>query len=94
MSIGSVLSWMICGLVVGICARFLIGSQSMSLLMTMLLGIAGALIGGFLYSIVQGSSAEPFSLATHNWYGWVVAIMGAMLLVWIYPFFYPRQWWE
>jgi len=30
----------------------------------------------------------------HNWYGWIVAILGAMLLVWTYPFFYPRKWWN
>ncbi len=43
MSIGSIISWILCGLVVGLCARFLVpGRQSMSLLMTTLLGIAGA----------------------------------------------------
>ena len=55
MSIGSILSWMVCGLVVGICARFLVpGRQYMSLLMTALLGIGGALLGGFLYSVIRG----------------------------------------
>ena len=34
----------------------------------------------------------PFSLASHNWYGWIVAIPVAMLLVWIYPYLYPRRW--
>ena len=95
MSIGSILSWMVCGLVVGICARFLVpGRQYMSLLMTALLGIGGALLGGFLYSVIRGASAQPFSLASHNWYGWIVAILGAMLLVWMYPVLYPRRWWN
>ena len=35
---------------------------------------------------------QPFSLASHKWYGWIVAIPGAMLLVRIYP--YPRRWWN
>ncbi len=95
MSIGSILSWMLCGLIVGIIARFLVPSpQTLSLPMTILLGIAGALVGGFLYSVVLGASVEPFSLASHNWYGWLVAIAGAMLLMWVYPYVYPRQWWE
>jgi uncharacterized membrane protein YeaQ/YmgE (transglycosylase-associated protein family) len=95
MSIGSVVAWIVCGLVVGLCARLLVpGRQSMSLPMTTLLGIAGALVGGFLYSVIQGASVEPFSLASHNWYGWIVAILGAMLLVWIYPLIYPRRWWN
>jgi uncharacterized membrane protein YeaQ/YmgE (transglycosylase-associated protein family) len=45
MSIGSIISWIVCGLVVGILARFLVpGRQSMSLLMTIVLGIAGAFV--------------------------------------------------
>ena len=41
MSIGSILSWIVCGLVVGICARFLVPMrQSMTLSMTAVLGIA------------------------------------------------------
>jgi len=59
-----------------------------------LLGIAGALLGGFLYSLIQGASVEPFSLARQNWYGWIVAILGAMALVWMYPLAYPRKWWN
>ena len=95
MSIGSIVSWLVCGLVVGIFARFFVpGRQYMSLSMTALLGVVGALLGGFLYSVIQGASVEPFSLASHNWYGWIVAILGAMLLVWAYPFFYPRRWWK
>lgn len=95
MSIGSVISWIVCGLVVGICARFLVpGRQYMSLMMTAVLGIGGALLGGFLYSLIQGASVEPFSLASHNWYGWIVAILGATLLVWMYPYAYPRRWWN
>ncbi|NQU36132.1 MAG: GlsB/YeaQ/YmgE family stress response membrane protein [Actinobacteria bacterium] len=76
MSIGSILSWMVCGLVVGICARFLVpGRQYMSLLMTTMLGIGGTLLGGFLYSVIRGASVQPFSLASHNWYGWIVAFV-------------------
>ncbi|MFN0197672.1 MAG: GlsB/YeaQ/YmgE family stress response membrane protein [Planctomycetaceae bacterium] len=95
MSVETIISWIVCGLVVGICARFLIpGRQYMSLPMTAILGIVGAIVGGYLYSLGQGASAQPFSLTSHNWYGWIVSILGAMLVVWIYPFFYPRKWWN
>jgi uncharacterized membrane protein YeaQ/YmgE (transglycosylase-associated protein family) len=86
MSIESILSWIVCGLIVGIIARFLVpGRQSMGLMMTSLLGIAGALVGGFLYALIQGESAQPFSLSGNNWYGWIVSILGAVLLVWAWP---------
>lgn len=95
MSIGSILSWIVCGLIVGACARFLVpGRQSMSLAMTTLLGICGALLGGFLYSLINGPSVEPFSLGSQNWYGWGVALLGGIFVVWFYPQVYPRKWWS
>ena len=63
MSVGSLRSWMLCGLIVGLIAHLLVpGRQNLSLLM-MVLGIVGAVVGGFLYSLIQGTSAEPFSLS-------------------------------
>ena len=95
MSIVSILSWIVCGLVVGICARFLVpGRQYLTLPMTVLMGIGGALVGGILYSFVRGTSVQPFSLDSQNWYGWIVAILGGMLVVWVYPFVFPRRWWN
>jgi uncharacterized membrane protein YeaQ/YmgE (transglycosylase-associated protein family) len=92
MTIGSIVSWILCGLIVGLVARLLVpGRQTMGLPTTIALGIAGALVGGFLYSLVRGDSVRPFSMASHNWYGWIVSILGAMLLVWIYPRVYSRR---
>lgn len=87
MSLGNILSWIVCGLIVGLIARFLVpGRQSLGLMMTSLLGIAGALVGGFLYALlIQGESARPFSLSGNNWYGWGVSILGGVLLVWAWP---------
>ncbi len=95
MTLQSLFGWIICGLIVGACARFLVpGRQTMSVAMTTVLGIAGALVGGFLYAQIRGPSTEPFSLTDHNWYGWIVSILGGMLVVWIYPQIYPRRWWQ
>ena len=93
MSIGTVLSWMFCGLIVGTFARFLVpGRQSMGILMTALLGIGGALLGGFIYSFLDGRPDAPFALTTDRWAGWIVAILGAMLLLWISPYALRRRW--
>jgi uncharacterized membrane protein YeaQ/YmgE (transglycosylase-associated protein family) len=95
MNVGTLLSWMLCGLVVGLIARLLVpGRQSMSLFLTMVLGIVGAVVGGFLYSLVQGAPSEPFSLAGNAWHGWIVAIFGAALVLWAYGNLYPRRWWQ
>jgi uncharacterized membrane protein YeaQ/YmgE (transglycosylase-associated protein family) len=66
----------------------------MSLFLTMVLGIVGAVVGGFLYSLVQGAPREPFSLSGNAWPGWIVAILGAVLVLWAYGTLYPRRWWQ
>ena len=95
MSIGSILSWMLCGLIVGLIARLIVPQRlNISLLFTMVLGIVGALVGGFLYTLVQGTPSEPFSFSGNAWHGWIVAILGAVLVLWAYGTLYPRRWWQ
>ena len=73
-----IISWAVCGLVVGAIARLLVpGRQSMSLLMTMVLGIVGALVGGGIASLF--TDAEPF-----HWANWLFSILGGVIVVWIY----------
>ena len=95
MSVGTILSWVLCGLIVGLIARLLVpGRLSMGLLLTMVLGIIGAVVGGLLYSLIQGAPSEPFSLSGNAWHGWVVAIFGAMLVLWAYGAMYPKRWYQ
>jgi uncharacterized membrane protein YeaQ/YmgE (transglycosylase-associated protein family) len=86
---------MVCGLIVGLIARFLLpGRQRMGLLLTMVLGIVGAVVGGFLYSLVQGAPRDPFSLSGNAWHGWIVAIIGAVVVLWAYVSLYSRRWYQ
>jgi uncharacterized membrane protein YeaQ/YmgE (transglycosylase-associated protein family) len=90
MSFSTILSWMLCGLIVGLIARLLVpGRQSLGLFLTMVLGIVGAVVGGFLYSLIQGAPSEPFSLSGNAWHGWIVAILGAMLVLWAFVVLSP-----
>src|SRR3954451_21380710 len=95
MTIGSLLSWMLCGLIVGLIARLLVPQRlNISLLFTMVLGIVGALVGGFLFTLIQGPPSEPFSLSGNAWHGWIVAILGSVLVLWLYGLLYPKRWWQ
>jgi uncharacterized membrane protein YeaQ/YmgE (transglycosylase-associated protein family) len=87
---------MLCGLIVGLIARFLFpGRLNISLLLTMVLGLVGAVVGGFLYSLIQGAPSEPFSLSGNAWHGWIVSVLGAVLVLWAYAALYPRRrWWQ
>jgi uncharacterized membrane protein YeaQ/YmgE (transglycosylase-associated protein family) len=79
-TLGTILSWAVFGLVIGVIARFLYpGRQPMSILATMALGIVGSLLGGFIsYLLGNNPEAGPFRGA-----GWIMSIIGAMVVVWI-----------
>lgn len=78
--IGSLISWAVFGLVIGAIARFLYpGRQPMSLLMTMVLGIVGSFLGGFI-SWMFGFHPEEGAFRDA---GWIMSIIGAILVVWI-----------
>ena len=95
MSAGILLSWMACGLAVGLIARLLVQDwHRFGLLRTMVLGIIGALVGGFLHWLIRGTPGEPFSLSGNAWHGWIVAVLGGVLVLWAYATLYPRRWWQ
>jgi uncharacterized membrane protein YeaQ/YmgE (transglycosylase-associated protein family) len=95
MSVSTVLGWMACGLIVGLVARLLFpGRLSMGLLTTLGLGLAGAVVGGFFYSFIEAAPSDPFSLSANAGRSWFVAVLGAMLVLWVYVSFYPKRWWQ
>lgn len=70
-----ILGWMLFGLIVGAIARALYpGRQSIGLLGTMLLGIAGSFLGGFIaYWIIGGAMFQAS--------GWIGSIVGAVAII-------------
>ena len=72
-----IIGFLVFGLVVGALARLLKpGRQNLSILATLLLGVVGSLIGGFVASVL--GTGDYFEL---NIIGAVVAIIAAVLLV-------------
>ena len=72
------LSWILFGLVVGVLAKFLMpGKDPGGFIITVLLGIAGAVLGGWVTTLLgmgqDGQSA-----------GWIMSILGAIALLAIY----------
>ena len=73
-----ILSWIVFGLVVGIIAKLVMpGRDPGGFIVTMLLGIAGALLGGF------AGRAMGF-YGPNESAGWLMSIVGAILLLVIY----------
>ena len=80
-----ILSWILFGLVVGIIAKLLMpGRDPGGFIITILLGIAGALLGGFIGRAMGFYDAnEPA--------GWIVSILGAILLLALYRVMVRRR---
>lgn len=73
-----ILGWLLFGLVVGVVAKLLMpGRDPGGFVVTILLGIAGALVAGFLGRLLGWY--EPGEAA-----GFIMATLGAILLLFIY----------
>lgn len=83
----AVIGWIIFGFIVGLVARFLMpGSQPMGFILTTLLGIAGSFIGGYIGTLISGNHLD-----TSNPSGWIGAIVGALLLLFLYGMMAGRR---
>lgn len=81
----TILGWIFFGLIVGIVAKFLMpGRDPGGAIVTILLGIAGALVGGYLGRAL-------------GWYhvgdpvGFMMAVLGAIVLLILYRIVAPRR---
>ena len=80
-----VFAWILFGLVVGFIAKLLTpGRDPGGFIVTILLGIAGALVGGFLGR--QMGFYGPNESA-----GWLMSILGAVVLLLLYRFAFRRR---
>jgi uncharacterized membrane protein YeaQ/YmgE (transglycosylase-associated protein family) len=74
----AILSWIVFGLVIGIIAKLLMpGRDPGGFIITILLGIAGALIGGFIGRAMGLYSAGQSA-------GWIMSVLGAIILLALY----------
>jgi uncharacterized membrane protein YeaQ/YmgE (transglycosylase-associated protein family) len=79
----NILVWALFGLLAGVVAKFIFRQPGrggpMGLLLTILLGVAGAVIGGYVASHLFEWDINTFSIA-----GFAVAVGGAVLLLFLY----------
>lgn len=82
MDIIGILSWVVFGIIVGAIAKFIMpGNQGMGWLMTSVLGIIGALLGGFIANNLLGfgDDGNIWDIGTI-----AISVLGALLVLWIY----------
>ena len=77
-----ILGWIVLGLLAGVIAKAILpGNDPGGIIITMVIGIVGALLGGFLAQALLGRNTvdEFFDIST-----WLGAIAGAVLLLVVY----------
>ncbi|MBK6044219.1 GlsB/YeaQ/YmgE family stress response membrane protein [Streptomyces sp. MBT55] len=77
-----IIAWILIGLLAGAIAKALMpGKDPGGCLITMLLGIAGGLLGGWLGKVIFGADSIDgfFSLST-----WIAAVVGSVILLALY----------
>lgn len=75
-----ILSWILLGLIVGFLAKWIMpGRDPGGIIVTILIGIAGAMIGGAIASLAGLGTVSGFNL-----WSIIIAVLGAILLLAIY----------
>ena len=77
-----VFSWIVFGLIAGIVAKLLMpGRDPGGCIITMLLGVAGAFVGGFIYRLVTGTEVLYFGFDLASF---AIAVLGAVVVLVVY----------
>ena len=75
-----ILSWIIFGLIAGVIAKLIHpGDDPGGWIVTIILGIVGAFVGGWLGSLIFGIGVSGFNLSS-----FIVAIIGAIIVLVVY----------
>jgi uncharacterized membrane protein YeaQ/YmgE (transglycosylase-associated protein family) len=75
----SIIGWLVLGLIAGFIASKLYAGTGQGAVLDIVLGIVGAVVGGFLFSFIGAAPVTGFNL-----YSMFVAVVGAVVVLWLY----------
>ena len=75
----SIIAWLVLGAIAGFIASKIIESSGQGLLLDIVLGIVGAVVGGYVFTLLGAAPVTGFNL-----YSMFVAIVGAIIVLAIY----------
>ena len=76
-----IISWIILGLIAGFIASKIVNREGSGFLLDIVLGVIGALVGGYLFELVGHTGVTGLNL-----YSMFVAIVGAVVVLVVYHF--------
>ena len=75
----SIIGWLVLGLIAGFIASKIVNNSGQGVLLDIVLGIIGAVVGGYLFSAVGATPVTGFNL-----YSMFVAVVGAIIVLIVY----------
>ena len=75
----SILAWIILGLIAGFIGSRIVDKEGKGLWLNLALGIVGAIVGGVIFSAFGASGVTGVNL-----YSMIVAVIGSIVVLWIY----------
>jgi uncharacterized membrane protein YeaQ/YmgE (transglycosylase-associated protein family) len=75
----SIIAWLVLGLIAGFIASKIVNAQGQGVLLDIVLGIVGALVGGFIFSTVGEAGVTGL-----NAWSFLVAIIGSIIVLVLY----------
>ncbi len=82
----SILAWIVLGLIAGFIGSKIVNNTGQGVLVDILLGIVGAVVGGFLFNTFGAAGVTGLNL-----YSLLVAIVGAVVVLWLYHALVARR---
>jgi uncharacterized membrane protein YeaQ/YmgE (transglycosylase-associated protein family) len=74
-----IISWIILGLIAGFIGSKIVDKQGQGFWLNIALGIVGALVGGFIFDLVGSTGVTGLNI-----WSMIVAIIGSVVVLWIY----------
>jgi uncharacterized membrane protein YeaQ/YmgE (transglycosylase-associated protein family) len=75
----SFITWIVLGLIAGFIASKIVNKQGSGLLLDIVLGIVGAVVGGWLFAFLGAGGVSGVNL-----YSLLVAVVGAVVVLFMY----------
>jgi len=82
----SIIGWIILGLIAGFIGSKMVNKTGEGFFLDIVLGIVGAIVGGFLFTAVGATGVTGFNL-----YSMFVAVIGAIVLLVLYHAIFGRR---
>ena len=74
-----IIAWLVLGLIAGFIASKIMTDSGQGVFVDIILGVVGAFVGGFLFSFFGAAPVTGFNI-----YSLVVAVIGAIVVLWVY----------